>query len=201
MRNNIRKSLFALATFLFTGMVFLNTYEVVFNKDIVLADSISGIAAQQTINGAIKEFETKNLTDETNASAGLDDMDHLEIPALGARLHIEESRKVDGAWYARPDSLHFIELNKNQHGATIDYLLYGLQSWRTISDPDRVEKGMEIELYYGGGAVSTFVVKDKKTLAINQSLLVNASDVRQLLLIIENKKHGIYYGYSLELKK
>ena len=197
----MKKMLFAFVTFSATAMVFLNTYEVVFNRDIALADSIRSMAAQQTINGIIKEFETKNLTDESNASSSLDDMDHLEIPALATQLRIEESRRIDGRWYTRPDSLHFVGLNKNQHDKTIDYLLYGAQSWRTIADPDHIEKGMEVELYYSGGSVSTFAVTDKKTLPIGQSLLVDKSDARQLLLLIENTEHNVYYGYSMELRK
>lgn len=201
MADQLRKCAFATVTFLFTAMVFLNTYEVVFNRDIAFADSIQSMAAQRTINGVAKEFATKNLTDEINASAALDNMDHLEISSLSTRLHIEEARKIDDQWYARPDSLHSVELNKNQHGAGIDYLLYGVQSWRTVADPNRIEKGMDVEVYFAGGMALTFTVKDKKTLSIDQSLLVDTSDARQILIIIENAKQGIYYGYSLELKK
>jgi hypothetical protein len=196
-----RKFIFAVITFTFTVFVFINTYEVLFNKDIIFAASIQKAAAQQTLNSAVKEFEVKNLTDETDASASLTDMDHLEIPALDIRLHTEESRKIGSLWYERPGAMHYIGLNKNQHGATIDYLLYGAQSWRTITEPDQIEKGMEVDVYYGGKSVSTFTVADKKALPIGQSLLVDKSDARQILLIIENPKDAMYYGYSLELKK
>ena len=200
-RNRIKKIIFASLTFLFTMYIFLNTYEVVFNKDIVFADSVQKVVAQQTINNAIKEFATKNMTDEINASTSLDNMDHLEIPALNVKLHIEESRKINNLWYERPATVHYIGLNKNDHGAAIDYLLYTTASWRTMTDPDRIEKGMEVDVYYGGSAVSTYTVTDKKMLPINQSLLVDQSVVRQILFIIENPKDDIYYGYSLELKR
>jgi len=201
MQYKLKKLIFALLTFFFTLFVFLNTYEVVFNKDIIFADSIRKVAAQVTINSAIKDFATKNLTDEINASASLDTMDHLEVPALNVRLHIEESRKIDGQWYERPGTMHYVGLNKNQHDATIDYLLYGTQSWRTVTEPNRLEKGMAVDVYDGSNAASSFVITDKKTLPIGQSLLVNKSEVRQIVLVIENPKENIYYGFSLELKK
>jgi hypothetical protein len=200
MKISISKLLFAFITFAFTLFVFANTYEVVFNKDIALAHSVRKVEIQAPINGAIKDFSSRALTDEINASTGLNSMERIEIPALNSRVRVEESRKIDGSWYERPGALHYIELNRNQHGAPIDYLLYGTQSWQTITEANQIEKGMEVDVYFGGGA-ATFTVTDKKIAAVQQSLLVGKSEARQILLLIENPQEALYYGYSLELKK
>jgi hypothetical protein len=98
--------------------------------------------------------------------------------------------------------LHRIGLNKNQHGATIDYVLYGTASWRSITDPDRIEKGVTANVVYNGGSSSLgFTVTDKKVLPIGQSLIVDKSESRQLLLIIEKPDEHVFYGYSMELEK
>lgn len=201
MKPTIIKITFATITFACTMFVFLNTYELVFNQDIALAHSIRKVDAQEPIKGIVNDFASKNLTDEINASTGFNNMEHLEIPALKMQLHIEEARKINDQWYERPGAAHFIELNKNQHGAPIDYLFYTTQSWRTINEPDRIEKGMAVDIYFGGGDVASFVVVDKKISPITQSLLVGKLEARQILLIIENPDNAIYYGYSLELKK
>lgn len=202
MRYKVQKIAFAAFTFLFTMFVFLNTYEVVFNKDIAFASSIRKVSSQKTINSAIEEFATKNQTDEINASGSLDTMEYLEIPSLNIRLRVEESRKIGTLWYERPGALHRIGLNKNQHGATIDYVLYGTASWRSITDPDRIEKGVTANVVYNGGSSSLgFTVTDKKVLPIGQSLIVDKSESRQLLLIIEEPDEHVFYGYSMELEQ
>ena len=199
MRRRIQKLVFAGFTFGFTVVVFLNTYEVVFNRDIAFAHSIRKVDSQKTINSALGEFATKNQTDEINASGSLDTMEYLEIPSLKIRLRIEESRQIDALWFERPGALHRVGLNKNQHGATIDYLLYGTASWRSIMDPDRIEKGVEVDVYYNGSSSLTFTVTDKKVLPIGQSLIVDKSESRQLLLVIEKPNEKVFYGYSMEL--
>jgi phosphotransferase system IIB component len=201
MKYRLNKIGFALVTFAFTTFVLLNTYELVFNQDIAVANSIRKVAAQEAIKNAVQDFSSKALSDEINASTGFNNLDHLEIPALKMQLKIEEARKVNNEWYERPGAAHYIELNKNNHGAPIDYLFYTTQSWRTINEPDHIEKGMEVDVFFGSNDTAAFVVVDKKIAPLTQSLLVGKLDTRQILLIIENPENSIYYGYSLELKK
>jgi hypothetical protein len=194
------KALFFAVTFLLTGYVFLNTYEVLFNKDIPIASSIKKVAAQGVINEAAQDFSAKADSDEADSDPALTGLDHFEIPAIKAKVKIEESRKVNGQWYERPSAAHYIGLNKNQFGVTVDYLLYTSKSWRTIPSPDQIETGMEVKVYYGHGAVSSFSVAEKKLLPIDHSLLVSKSEGRQMLLVIEDPANSVYYGYSLVLE-
>jgi hypothetical protein len=192
--------MFAVVSCAFTAVVFLNTYEVVWNKDIVVAHSIQRVAAQSVIDTAVREFAAKadNGTDDV---ADLGGISGFEIPALAAQVHVEESRKVNGQWYERLSSAHYIGLNKNADGVVVDYLLYASKSWRSLPSPERIEQGMEIKVTGAKGATSVFVVAEKSVLPLDRSLIVGRAEGRQLLLVVDDARAGVYYGYSLVLKK
>ncbi len=187
-------------TFLFTGFTFANTYEVVFNRDIPLAGSVERSSNQTAINSAVQDFETRLTSNNTDSVAALDRIERLEIPALKAQITTEESRLINNEWYARPSTAHYIGLNKNKYGVTVDYLVYAIKSWRTLPAPERIEQGMEVVVHYGNGAGSVLQVTEKKVLPFDRSLLVSKSEYRQVLLVLEDPDAGVYYGFSLEAK-
>jgi len=193
------KYLFAVISCAFTALVFLNTYEVVWNKDIVVAHSIQRMAAQSVINTAVREFAIK--ADSGAEIADLGGISSFDIPALQSQMHVEAARKVDGQWYQRLSTAHYIGLNKDNDGKTIDYLIYTNTSWRSLPSPDRIEEGMEVRLTDGKGGLSVFTVAEKKVLPLDRSLIVSRVEGRQVLLIIEDPHRSVYYGYSLVVKK
>lgn len=192
------KYLFALASFAFTAFVFLNTYEVVWNKDIAIARSVQKVAAQQVIDTAVKDFAVKAGNEDAVDLGGITS---VEFPSIQARLRVEEARNIEGLWYQRPSVAHYIGLNKNAEGVTVDYLLYAGKSWRAMPAPDRIAEGMEAEVADSRGGTSVFVVTEKKQLSLDRSLIVGKVEGRQIVLIIEDPRGGMYYGYSLVLKK
>jgi hypothetical protein len=196
----VGKVVFGLVTLAFTGFVFANTYEVVFNRDIPVAQSITRVATQDAIDGAVEDFKTKISSDNAVTTAPIENFDHIEIPALDIQLKLEESRKVKGEWYERPSTGHYIGLNKDAAGVTVDYLIYASKSWRTIPSPALIEKGAEVLIYHGSGGRSSFTVAEKKVLPLDHSLLVSKSENRQILLIIEDTSNNLYYGYSLVME-
>lgn len=193
------KYVFALVSFVFTGFVFLNTYEVVWNKDVIIARSVQKVVAQQVIDTAVKDFAIKaGSTDDVGDLGGIT---ALEIPSLKIRLRAEEARSIDGQWYQRPSMAHYIGLNKNKDGVPVDYLLYAGTSWRTLPAPDRIAEGTEVHLIDNHGGTSVFTVSEKKQLSLDRSLIVSKTESRQIVLIVEDPHSGMYYGYSLVLKK
>jgi hypothetical protein len=199
MKLRLLKYIFALVSCAFTAVVFLNTYEVVWNKDIAVAHSIQRMAAQGVIDTAVREFAVK--ADSGIETADLGGISSVEIPALETEVHVEESRKVNGQWYRRLSSAHYVGLNKNADGTVVDYLLYTDKSWRSLPSPERIEEGMEVKINDTKGASSLFTVAEKKVLSLDRSLIVSRVEDRQILFVIEDANAGVYYGYSLVLKK
>jgi hypothetical protein len=195
------KYLFALVSCAFTALVFLNTYEVVWNKDIVIAHSIQRMAAQSIINTVVTDFAVKGNADADSQVADLGGINGFTIPALQVQMHVEAARKVDGLWYQRLSAAHYIGLNKDAGGKTIDYLIYTNTSWRSFPSPQRVEPGMEVQIIDAKGDMSAFTVAEKKVLPLDRSLIVSRVEGRQVILIIEDTPAHVYYGYSLVLQK
>lgn len=200
MRNLFVKFFFGMTAFIFTVFIFLNTYELLANRDIRFASSLRKIVIQDVVNKEIKEFSVKQDSRRLNNSARLGALDYFEIPALGIRLQLEEARKIGEAWYQRPNLAHYIGLNKDDAGNTIDYLIYTNKSWRTIPYADEIEEGMAVRFYTKKGFSSLFEVSEKQVLPLDRSFVVSKAERRQMLLVVEDPRAGKYYGYSLTLQ-
>lgn len=188
-------------SFSFTVFVFLNTYEVVMNRQVAFAQSIRKMTNQSVLNNVVTEFGSKPASEDAAKSSSLNNMESLKIPALKTRLELEEARRINGEWYQRPSMGHYIGLNKDSRDTIVDYAIYTSKSWQTIPAPGQLEEGMEVEVNYDGGAISTFTIAEKKVLPLHHSLIVNKAEGRQILLMIEDSANNLYYGYSLELRK
>jgi hypothetical protein len=196
MKHRFAKFVFGVFTFALTAFVFANTYEVLYNKDVAFAQSVTKVSNQQVINSAIEDFAAKISTDEQNPATPMIGLNEIRIPALEANVKIEESRLANGEWYKRPSVAHSIGLNKDTFGTTVDYMLYASKSWRTFPDPNSIEKGMEVLIEHDK-ATSAFTVGEKRILPFDRALLVSKTEARQVLLVIEDPSSQVYYGFSL----
>lgn len=187
-------------TLAFTGFTFLNTYEVVFNQDIAFANSLRNFEAQHQLRTITEQFDLKPEAGRENSNAPYNKLQYIQIPSLASNLYLEEERVIDGDWYQRPSLAHYIGLNKDAQGITVDYLIYTDTSWQTIPNPNQIEPGMDVKLFHDGFAMSLFRVAEKKVLPFETAFVASKSDSRQIILIIEDADKDVYYAYSLVLK-
>lgn len=197
MKGLATKVFVGMISFALTFIVFLNTYEVVLNKDVPLASSIERSDVQSAINGVVRDLKIKTAVSQNTANSKLGALKTIEVPALNARVQLEEARKINGQWYNRPSYASYIGLNKDSRDATIDYLIYTKQSWRTLPDATRLEVGMDVKLFDEKGSMSIFSVDSVSPRQKAQSLIVSKSERRQIVLIIENPRGEDYVGVSL----
>lgn len=190
----------AVLTLLATTYVYLNTYEVVFNQDIPLANSIKPFKAQDQINNVISQFDLKPEAGREKSNSPYQKLQYIQIPALASNLYLEEKRTINGRWYQRPSMGHYIGLNKDNNGTTVDYLIYTNASWQTIRNPGQIEPGMDVKLFHDGFALSIFRVEEKKVLPDYTAFVASKSENRQVILLIEDESQSIYYAFSLVLK-
>lgn len=184
----------------FTAFVFMNTYEVVFNKDIVIADSVRKVVAQNQIDAIIDQFDIKPVEGRSSNNAEYSKLQYIQIPALASNLYLEERRIIDGAWYARPNLGHVVGLNKDDHNVVVDYLIYAVSSWQTLPAPNQIEVGMDVKLFHDGRQLAMFKVAEKKVLPFHSTFVAGKAENRQIVLLIEDPDKGVYYGFSLVLK-
>ena len=178
----------------------MNTYEVVFNQDIAIASSLRKFRAQGPVDMIVKDFDIKPEADQETSNAPYNKIQSIQLPALQSTLYLEEKRAISGTLYQRPSLGHYIGLNKDSQGVTVDYLIYTNTSWQTIPNPDQIEPGMDVKLVHDGSAVSMFRVEEKEVLPTSSLFVASKSQKRQIILIIEGADKEMYYAYSLVLK-
>lgn len=181
----------------FTAFVFMNTYEVVLNKDIIVANSIAKFGAQSEIKAVINQFDVQPDADQQVSNAQYDKLESLQFPSLTSRLYLEGKRVINGSWYVRPNLGHYIGLDKDVHGVTLDYLIYADQSWRTLPEPNQIEIGSTVNLYHDGHNQTTYKVAEKQVLPVQGTFIASKTQQRQIILLIEDSKQKLYYGFSL----
>jgi hypothetical protein len=200
LKNTLPKFLLAGVSLFFTAYAFLNTYEVVFNKDIAVANSIHAAVAQGAINATIEQFDIKPEADPDQTNSVYKKLNRVMIPALDSNLYLEEKRVVNHQYYIHPSMGHVIGLNKDDEGVTVDYLIYTERSWRTFPTPNQIEQGMEVRVFHDGNNLSLFKVAEKKVLPMDAVFVPSKSDKRQIVLLVEDPKNNVYYAFSLEMK-
>jgi len=124
-------------------------------------------------------------------------LQYLQFPALNSSLYLEERRVINGYWYVRPNLAHYIGLDKDSHGVTLDYLMYADSSWRTIAAPNQIEIGMDVNLYHDDHELAVYRVAEKQVLPVQDVFIASKTQARQIILIIEDTQHAVYYGFSL----
>lgn len=199
MNRRLPKLLLALFSLALMGFIFMNTYEVVFNKDIVVANSVKKFAAQDQIQAIISQFNIKPDADEKH-NAAYNKLSYIQIPAISSNLYLEEQRLIKGSWYYRPNLGHYISLNKDADNVTIDYLIYAEKSWQTLPDPNQIEQGMDVKLFHDGHNMSLFKVDEKQVLPLDTTFVASKSENRQIILLVEDADRHVYYAFSLVLK-
>lgn len=200
MNQRLAKLLLAGISLCFTAFVFMNTYEVVFNRDIVLADSVRKFTAQERVDEIIKQFDIRPVEGRRSNNAEYVKLQYIQIPALESNLYLEEKRVINGQWYARPNLGHVVGLNKDDRNITVDYLIYAISSWQTLPEPNQIEVGMDVRLFHDGRQLAMFKVGEKKALPLHSTFVAEKSEKRQIILLIEDPDNGIYYGFSLVQK-
>lgn len=201
MKISSAKILLLLLSIIFTAFAFVNTYEVIFNKDVAFANSIRPISAQEQINAIVKQFDLKPEAGRERHNTQYTGLGRLHFPSLESNVYLEEKRLVDGQWYVRPSLAHYIGLNKDNFDVTVDYLIYMQAGWQTLPNPDLLEKGMEVRLFHDGNTATTFKIVEKKVLPLQTTFVAGKSEDRQIVLFIEDPGKKLYYGFSLELKE
>lgn len=184
----------------FTAFVFMNTYEVVFNRDVAVANSVRQFAMQDQLANIIKQFDIEPEANSEKVNAKYERLAYLQFPSLSANLYLEERRVINGSWYVRPNLAHYIELNKDSRGVAVDYLVYARSSWQTIATPNDIELGSDVRLFHDGQKVATFKVQEKEVLPFSSSFVAGKSESRQIILLIEDPDSRTYFAYSLVLK-
>jgi hypothetical protein len=201
MKNFLIIIFFFITTFVFTGYIILNTWEILTNTDLPIARAVEKSNLNPVINYLTSDFGTKLDTRYIDSNAKLDELAYLDIPALKTRLYLEEARKINDDWYIRPTLGGYIGLNTDTRGNTIDYLVFTKKSWSLIPYTDELELGTAATMYTRKGYKTNFEISEKHIKQYDEKNVIAKSDKRQLVLLIDDADNRLYYVYSLVLER
>lgn len=196
MKSWATKLIVGLSSLALTILVFANTYEIVYSRDIPVARSVTRYQTQQPINSLIADLALKQGVKQSRFSP-LVKPRNLEIESANIRLQLEEARRIDGAWYTRPSSGSYLALNRDPSGAGIDFLIYTQQSWRSVPDRHQLDTGMDVTLFHDQNSQMHFVITAKETKPASQPIVIAKTEERQLILLVEDPAGHEYVGYTL----
>ncbi len=179
-----------------TLFVILNSWEVLSNIDIPYINSVKKLELQKPINSIIgfsNDSGNRKVFSDDTPSIG--DLDYLFIPSTGDRVFIGRERLIDNQWSYRPNNIHYHILNYDDKGLEGDYLMYTTKSWRTIPNPEQIQVGDSINLFSTIGRSYDFVIFERKILSYDDLVVPEASEKRQLIILIEDSENDIYYSF------
>ena len=184
----------------FAAFVLLNTYEIVFNKDIAFVSALNKYSAGDQVQATMGQFDVKPDAGRALSNAAYVRLERLQLPAIDTALNLEDKRYINDTWYSRQSFGHVVPLNQDDKGTTIDYLVYCTRGWQSLPEPNQIEPGMEVVLLHDGGKEATFIVEEKAFLASDKTFTAGKTEERQLILIVSDAEHNGFYGFSMVLK-
>jgi len=188
--------LVCMTSFSLTVFVILNSWEVTSNIDLPIIDSVKQLELQDPINSIIQFSEDSNNRKVFSTDTpSIGDLDYLQISSTGDRVFIGRERFIDGKWSYRPNNIHYHILNYDDKGLEGDYLMYTSKSWRTIPEPELVQVGDTITIFGVNGRSYDFVIFEKKVLRYDDLIVPEASDRRQITILVEDSQNDVYYTF------
>jgi len=170
-----------------TGFVFLNSFEVLLNRDIPFIHAIDRIHSGETMRSIVGD-DTRDVLDKKSQEAvgnfGLPKT--LKIPTLGSRLPLMDAIFVDGQWLSRSNSGHYLITSAGKNGNIGNVVVYTRVGWRTISAPENIKIGDNIFLDTDTDWRYMFRVDNKSALQFGQPFVKSETSFGSLIFLVED---------------
>lgn len=190
------KVLIGIVTAIFTAMIFLNTAEVVFNKDIPVVQAIKPLESQKVVNDILNFYSVAGEKEYDVKTGALGELDFAYLPSIDARVFIARERQIDDTWYFRPNNIHYIPLNYDALGDVGDYLFYTSKSWRAVHAPEELQIGDELRVTNTRSKTISFSITDKQILPHDALYVPSDTGLRQIILVVDDPVNDVYYIYT-----
>lgn len=179
-----------------TVFVFLNSFEVLFNKDISFIHALDTLHAQKMINDIVGEVNGNlfQLTSEKLGNFGSPQT--LKIPSINSKLNLVKAIHVDGNWLYRANNGHYIVTSASKNGNVGDVVIYANTSWRTILAPGDIKIGDNLFLDTDSGWRYMFRITNKSTLHFDDAYVKREMPVNSLTLLVEDERNNVVYLFQ-----
>jgi hypothetical protein len=182
-----------LFSLLLTVFLFTNSYEIAFNKDLPHIKAVEPVAINNIVTPSpnrLKQSHAASYEGGYGTPLVLKvPFDKLRIPVVPAIL------SDDTQWLARSNSAHYYiatPSKNNNLGTTVFYLR---QSWRTIVEPAKIQKGDNLFVDTNRDWRYMYRVTDSFTSTSNDPYIIEDSRVSKLIIVVSdpntNQQHVI----------
>lgn len=193
----------ALGIFFFgiTVFVFLNSFEIVFNRDVPFVGALEPFGSRGTIESILKK-DSNNTVLSNYEKDWIGDFGipkTLKIPVFGSRLPLSGPIFSSGEWLVRSGNGHFLIMGPGKNGNVGDVIIYSRSGWRTISSPERLSIGDNIFLETDTDWRYMFRVVNKGSLHPDQPFVKSDTDLGSLILLIDDGSRGVVFAFECVL--
>lgn len=181
-----------------TWFVFLNSFEIVFNRDTRFVQALEQFQSKETIESILEKDSVTNpsLNFEENWVGNFGALKTLKIPVFRSRLPLSEAISVNGEWLARSGSGHFRIIGSGRNGNMGDVIVYLRSGWRTIASPEQLSIGDNIFLETDADWRYMFRIVSKGSLRLNQPFVKSDNNSGTLVLLIEDDQRKAVFAFE-----
>lgn len=191
----LNKIIIGILTAFFTALIFLNTFEVVFNRDIPFVQAIKPLETQGAVNEILSFYSVSGTKEYDVKTGALGELDFAYFPSIDSQVYIARERQIKDKWYYRPNNIHYIPLNYDALGDIGDYIFYTSKSWRAIGLPQDLEIGDEMRVTNTRSKTVSFEIVDMQILPQDTPFVPDDSGLRQIILMVDDPQNDVYYIY------
>jgi len=184
------KTIFAFSTLAFTGFIFANSYETLFEYDLPYSKAIETTQSYKLIypnNFTVENLEP-NLSGNSIGNYGKPVS--INIPNINRRIELIPADIKNEKWLTRPNSAHFAYSLKSDGKIDI-FLVYIRNSWRALG-PNYQNIGPNNNIFIDTNREWRYMFRIDEVVQNNlDSQYITSEDIApQLILIIENQKEN-----------
>jgi hypothetical protein len=130
---NVKLFIIGLVCLAATVYIYLNSFELLFNKDVAFATSIQPFRSENVINQI-----TKYPINEADAVGDYGTPEYFKLGNKGVRFEIIPYIKNSKHFLVRENTLHAVYMSSSKNGHMGDVIFYASKNWRTIDSPEQM---------------------------------------------------------------
>lgn len=176
----------------FTGYVYANSYEVLFNKDLTYSSAIEEFHAVNLLQGIRLESRGVEINLSGNVVGDYGKPEVINFSSLNKRISMIPAIVTDSQWMTRSNNGHFfVTYKENKDLESI--VVYMRKSWRTIETPENLAVGQNIFIDTNKDWRYMFRIEDVVALDMESKYVISDKDVTQLVVLIEAPEESLVY--------
>jgi hypothetical protein len=174
---------------LFTAIVFLNSYELFFSKNITAfagmgINSISELRSSSVIRSVTEA--SGGVVDEKTGLGDFGKPQDIKLPKFGSRYPLIPYVKDADNFLYRSGNGHYLFYGKSKDGQVGNMIIYINKDWRTMQQSSQVTIDDNLFVDTDKDWRYMYKVIDKKTLPYNQGYVASETQRQNLIFVIES---------------